>query len=85
MFKFLKNFMNSKDTNLTNNFNSVHRILKTDIKEILTLRKMKLYLGVVASGELKNVFGNFLELSQHPLDMLVVILATPLIMKSVQV
>ena len=32
MFEFLKNIMNNEDPTLTNEVNSVHRILKTDIK-----------------------------------------------------
>ena len=32
MFEFLKNIMNHEDPTLTNEFNSVHRILKSDIK-----------------------------------------------------
>ena len=31
MFEFLKKIMNNKETNLKNDFNSVHRILKTDL------------------------------------------------------
>ncbi|KGF97783.1 Peptide methionine sulfoxide reductase MsrA [Prochlorococcus marinus str. MIT 9201] len=33
MFKFLKALMNNKESTITNNINSVHRILKTDIKK----------------------------------------------------
>ena len=33
MFKFLKNIINNDETNLTNDLDSVHRILKTDIKK----------------------------------------------------
>ena len=33
MFEFLKNIMNNKETTLTNDVNSFHRILKTDIKK----------------------------------------------------
>ena len=32
MFKFLKNIMNNEEPTLTNDVNSIHRILKTDIK-----------------------------------------------------
>ena len=32
MFKFLKNIMNNEESNLKNDSNSIHRILKTDIK-----------------------------------------------------
>ena len=41
MFEFLKNIMNTKDSALTNHTNFVHRILKTDIKKIPNLKKMK--------------------------------------------
>jgi len=33
MFNFLKNVMNNKKSLLTKELNSVHRILKTDIKK----------------------------------------------------
>ena len=34
MFEFLKNIMKNEDsTDVTNHFNSVHRILKTDFKK----------------------------------------------------
>ena len=33
MFEFLKTFMNNKESNLNNDFKSIHRILKTDIKK----------------------------------------------------
>ena len=33
MFKFLKNIMNNEESTLKNDFNSVHRILKTEIKK----------------------------------------------------
>ena len=33
MFKFLKNIMDNKEVNLTNDAYSLHRILKTDIKK----------------------------------------------------
>jgi len=33
MFKFLKNIMNNQESTLINDVNSVHRILKTDIKK----------------------------------------------------
>jgi len=56
--------MKNDEVNLTNDAYSLHRILKTDIKKILISKKMKYFLDVVVSGELKNVFGNFLELSQ---------------------
>ena len=32
MFEFLKNIMNIKEPSITNDVNSVHRILKTDIR-----------------------------------------------------
>ena len=33
MFKFLKKIMNNEESTLTNDVNSLHRILKTDIKK----------------------------------------------------
>ena len=33
MFEFLKNFMKNEDPTLINELNSLHRILKTDIKK----------------------------------------------------
>ena len=39
MFEFLKNIMNNKETTLTNDVNSVHRILKTDIKKDPTVEE----------------------------------------------
>ena len=57
MFKFLKNIMNNEEVNLTNDSYLLHRILKKN----LVLMKMKLYLVVVVSGALKNVFGNSQE------------------------
>ena len=41
MFKLLKTIMNYKDSTLNNDLNSVHRILKTILKKILMLKKMK--------------------------------------------
>jgi len=41
MFKFLKNIMNNEEVILTNDANSLHRILKTDIKKDPNLKKMK--------------------------------------------
>ena len=60
MFKFLKNIMNNEESILTNEINSVHRILKTDIKKIPIFKKVKYYLGVVVSGARKM----FLELQE---------------------
>ena len=64
MFKFLKNIMNNEEVNLNNDDYSLHRILKTDIKKNPDVYEDEIFLDVVVSGDLKNVFGNFLELSQ---------------------
>ena len=56
--------MNNEEVNLTNDAYSLHRILKTDIKKDPSVEEDEIILDVVVSGELKNVFGNFLELSQ---------------------
>ena len=45
MFKFLKDFMNHQESNLTNNVNSVHRILKTDIKKEPTIQEDEIIFG----------------------------------------
>ena len=64
MFKFLKNIMNNEEINLTNDSYLLHRILKTDIQKDPDVYEDEIFLDVVVSGDLKNVFGNFLELSQ---------------------
>ena len=45
MFEFLKNIMNNKDTSLTNDDNSVHRILKSDIKKDPNLQEDEIIFG----------------------------------------
>ena len=45
MFEFLKNIMNNKDTSLTNDDNSVHRILKSDIKKDPNLKEDEIMFG----------------------------------------
>ena len=45
MFKFLKDFMNNQESTLTNNVNSVHRILKTDIKKEPTIQEDEIIFG----------------------------------------
>ena len=45
MFKFLKDFMNHQESTLTNNANSVHRILKTDIKKEPTIQEDEIIFG----------------------------------------
>ena len=45
MFNFLKNFMNKKDSILTNDANSVHRILKTDIRKTPTIKEDEIIFG----------------------------------------
>ena len=45
MFEFLKNIMNNKETTLTNDVNSVHRILKTDIKKDPNLHEDEIIFG----------------------------------------
>ena len=64
MFEFLKNIMNNNGSTLTNNANSVHRILKTDIKKDPDAEEDEIIFGCGCFWELKNVFGNFQELSQ---------------------
>ena len=64
MFKFLKDFMNNQESTLTNNVNSVHRILKTDIKKDPDTQEDEIIFGCGCFWELKNVFGNSLELLQ---------------------
>ena len=62
MLEFLKNIMNNKETTFTNDVDSVHRILKTDIKKDPNLQEDEIIFGCGCFWELKNVFGNFLEL-----------------------
>ena len=62
MFEFLKNIMNNKETTLTNDVNSVHRILKTDIKKDPNLNEDEIIFGCGCFWGAENVFGNFLEL-----------------------
>ena len=64
MFEFLKKIMNTKEPALTNDINFVHRVLKTDIKKDPSVEEDEIIFGCGCFGELKNVFGNFLELSQ---------------------
>ena len=45
MFNFLKNLMNKKDSILTNDINSVHRILKTDIRKAPTIKEDEIIFG----------------------------------------
>ena len=59
MFKFLKNIMNIKETTLTNDVNSVHRILKTDIKKDPNLKEDEIIFGCGCFWGAENVFGNF--------------------------
>ena len=66
MFQFLKNIMNNDVQSLTNDANSVHRILKTDIKSDPNSEEDEIIFGCGCFWELKSVFGNYLELLQHP-------------------
>ena len=45
MFKFLKKIMNNIEPNLKNDMNSVHRILKTDIKKIPNFQEDEIIFG----------------------------------------
>ena len=45
MFEFLKNIMKNKESDLTNNDNYVHRILKTDIKKVPNLQEDEIIFG----------------------------------------
>ena len=64
MFKFLKDFMNNQESTLTNNVNSVHRILKTDIKKEPTIQEDEIIFGCGCFWGAENVFGNYQELLQ---------------------
>ena len=57
--------MNNEEVNLTNDANSLHRILKTDIKKDPNVEEDEIIFGCGCFWVLKNVFGNFLELSPH--------------------
>ena len=56
--------MNDYEVNSTNDAYSLHRILKTDIKKAPHVEEDEIIFGCGCFWELKNVFGNFLELSQ---------------------
>ena len=45
MFEFLKKIMNNKETTITNDVNSAHRILKTDIKKDPNLQEDEIIFG----------------------------------------
>ena len=45
MLEFLKNIMNNKETTFTNDVDSVHRILKTDIKKDPNLQEDEIIFG----------------------------------------
>ena len=45
MFKFLKNIMNNKESSLTNDFKTVQRILKTEIKKNLGPEEDEIIFG----------------------------------------
>ncbi len=45
MFKFLKNIMNNEKSNFNNDDNSIHRILKTDIKKEPNLQEDEIIFG----------------------------------------
>ena len=45
MFKLLKDFMNHQESTLTNNVNTVHRILKTDIKKEPSIQEDEILFG----------------------------------------
>ena len=45
MFEFLKKIMNNKKSFLNNDVNSVHRILKTDIKKNPSLQEDEIIFG----------------------------------------
>ena len=45
MFEFLKNIMKNDMTNLTDDTNSIHRILKTDIKKTLKSQEDEIIFG----------------------------------------
>ena len=45
MFEFLKNIMNNEKKSLTNDINSVHRILKTDINKIPNSQEDEIIFG----------------------------------------
>ena len=75
--------MNNEEVNLTDDTYSLHRILKTDIKKDPNVEEDEIIFGCGCSGVLKNVFGNFLGLSQRLLVMLEEKKTIQLIMKYV--
>ena len=58
MFEFLKNIMNNEEPKLTNDVNSFHRILKTDIKKEPNPQEDELIFGCGCFWGAENVFGN---------------------------
>ena len=71
MFKFLKKIMNNEKL-INKNIDSIHRILKTDIRKEPSLQEDEIIFGCGCFWGAENAFGNFRELSQHQLGMLVV-------------
>jgi len=45
MFKFLKNIMNNEESTVSNDVNSVHRVLKTDIRKITNFQEDEIIFG----------------------------------------
>ena len=76
--------MNNDKPTLTNDVNSMHRILKSDIKKEPNSQEDEIIFGAVVFGVLKNVFETSGVVTTS-VGMLVEVKATLLIMKYVAV
>ena len=56
MFEFFKNLMNYQESNLSNNDNSLHRILKTDIKKEPNQQEDEIIFGCGCFWGAKNAW-----------------------------
>ena len=59
MFNFIKKFMNDDQSALTNDVNSIHRILKTDIKKEPNPQEDEIIFGCGCFWGAEKCFGNF--------------------------
>ena len=66
MFEFLKKIMKNENPNLTDDIDSLHRILKTDIKKDPNPQEDEIIFGCGCFWGAENVSGNFQELLQLP-------------------
>ena len=60
MFEFLKSIMNNEKSSINNHSNSIHRILKTDIKKDPNHLEDEIVFGCGCFWGAEKCFGNFL-------------------------